>query len=385
MSIISSTGNVAGKPVVRFDELPLDETRADWTIEELTFAYAEMSGLHPNSVLLSPFGELYPTMPKPIRGNDDGSGRLPKGVSLQYTAWNPVFWMGDSRLQRQDEDMYEWHIRLYLELVALDMFNIEQRRFRDPLLLYLGIDIDNNQEDRQRVQRYIDGYTGDAELNSFYLITEDGLPRGWSKHEARALYEQSKAVYNEEQAVWAEDGREILQEAEDNLHKVNVAPPVSMLSGYLQKLAVSARSVSQHDMDTLINGVSNYAVDITGDIFIVDAEVRRSAGQDITPSQLMRDFGDKLTNLGSRIEEIRNSSAALFMSSGNFRQKAADLYSRVHALLYGLQQEVKNSLAAYEQRSTVAIAVDLPELQRPGSSHSKYSVITAEVAPEADT
>ncbi len=191
-----------------------------WLANE-TARISVITGIDVSNILVSPYG--FPTLFRPPLGEIDGSGRLP--IMKPEAAEHPVFWFDvETRRQREDENDYEYSIRLYLELVGRGYLHPVTEEVISPLR-NLGIYVDTDQG-KERIQRYIDGNKEDPELNN--LVLEFGeteyLYIGWAEAQAHEFYlefEDAYKIFCETELAIAEERIQIAIRAIDYTQDLN--------------------------------------------------------------------------------------------------------------------------------------------------------------------
>ncbi len=136
-------------------------------VEQERAAFSAETGLGPEAIVVSSFG--YPSVPRPIAGQFDGSYRLPPTLE-PLAARDPTWWLDDetkSRRAGEDDELYI--IRIHLELLARQLVDPESLVFHNPLRA-LGIDV-RTPSGRARIQAYRDG-GADPEICALVLGPE---------------------------------------------------------------------------------------------------------------------------------------------------------------------------------------------------------------------
>jgi len=169
-------------------------TMRDWAeIKHDTEQAVARTGLPPEGLLISRFG--YPALLRPIPGNPDGSGRLPRGLNPVF-AGHPVFWMGPERLRQPRESDEVWHVRLWLELVSRNLIDPANGLTLNVLAERLGVDV-MEPDGRRRIVAYINGDRSDKAMNSFVLEPPPAwkLPEGGTAAAARRLVAKGEKAW----------------------------------------------------------------------------------------------------------------------------------------------------------------------------------------------
>jgi len=258
--------------------------------------YAAMQwGVDPSQVLGEPWCETL--LIRPQAGAPDGTGRIPWPISRQGVLC-PSLWLDDVRLQLPDEPPGAYFLRLVMTLLAAGYISPTTGDWVDPLYEQLGLDVLDNDEHWERVQRWITGQATDPQLASLVLPGQQVVQQtfGGLSNQLREvwdLYLQCQQMQQEIEQQDAQQDAALWDQAALALRSVDVDALVQQLETQLRQAYMQ-----RHDRQALAQLAGQY-----GDLYdaidelmsyatLVEAWARMDDGNvwDLEPQEAIDDI-----------------------------------------------------------------------------------------------